>query len=651
MGYPPSTAGQNPPDVFSAAQQAQKTAEQFFHGLDLHQKGQLAEARASYEQVLAREPKHFDALHLLGVIACQSGNPQLAVDLFGKAIEINRRSAAAYSNYGNALQELKRWDEALTSYDRAIELNPHDPDLFYNRGNALQELKRLDEAVTSYAKATAISPNFAAAFNNCGNALREMKRWDQALVSYNKAIAISPDYADALYNRGNVLKDLGCLDEALASYDKAIANHVGFSKALTNRGNALQALKRWDEALASYEKAIAINAADVEASTNRGNALQALGRLEEALACYDHAIAINPEYADAFSNRGSALQELKRVDEALASYGKAIAIQPDYAEANWNRSLCHLLNGDFEAGWPNYEWRWSPEICTEQARQYSQPLWLGASSLLGKTILLYAEQGFGDALQFSRYVRQVASLGATVVLEAPSPLIPLFVDLEGVSVLVVKGSELPAFDCHCPLMSLPLAFKTRLSDVEGSPYLRVPGDRLAAWSSRIGARSAIRVGLVWNGSTAHKNDAKRSIRWNEFKHLLIDGPDYFCLQKDLHEDDQRELNSSTRVRTFTSDLIDFSDTAALISLMDVVITVDTSVAHLAGALGKNVWVLLPHVPDWRWLLERSDSPWYDSATLFRQPRRGDWASVVDNVVCSLQERLAVEAMKSATNGS
>lgn len=642
MGHPPPIPGRTPLVNHHASQQAQETVNLFLRGFDLHQKGQLAQAKAFYVQVLARQPKHFNALHLLGVIASQSKNPTLAVELIGKAIEINANQAAAYSNRGNALQELRRWDEALASYDRAIAINPVDADAFYNRGNALQRLERWDEALVSYDKAIAINPCYADAFNNRGNALQTLERLDEALVSFDTAIAINPNYADAFYNRGNALKERKRLNEALVSFDQAIAINPEYAEAFTNRGNALQELKRWDEALASYDRAIAISPDYAEAFTNRGNALQELRRWDQALVSYDHAIAINPDYADAFGNRGNALQELKRLDEALVSYGKAIAINPDYVEAHWNEGICRLLSGDFEVGWQKYEGRWRRENRNEQPRHFSQPLWLGTGDLIGKTILLYGEQGLGDILQFSRYVRKVAALGATVVLEAPVPLLHLFADLEGVSTLVAKGSKLPAFDFHCPLMSLPLAFKTRLADVEGSPYLRVPKDRLATWSSRLAAMGPFRVGLVWSGSAIHKNDSKRSIPLGEFKRLLVDGPDYFCLQKELREGDQLELASLPMVRTFASDLTDFSDTAALVALMDVVIAVDTSVAHLAGALGKKVWILLPHVPDWRWLLDRSNSPWYDSATLFRQPKRDDWTSVIDDVRNSLHKRLTAE---------
>ena len=309
----------------------------FQQGLSSHQLGQLAQAKAAYEQVLLRQPKHFDALHLLGVIAAQTKNPALAADLIGKAIEINRSSASAYSNHGNALQELKRLNEALTSYDKAIALEPDYADAFYNRGTALKELKRLDDALLSYDKAIAIKPDYADAFYNRGTALQELKRLDDALTSYDKAIAFKPDHPDAFYNRGTALQELKRLDHALLSYDRAIALKPDYAEAFYNRGIVLKELKRLDDALTSFDKAISLKPDYANAFNNRGTALQELKRLDDALTSYDKAIALKPDYADAVYNRGSALQELKRLDEALTSYDKAIALKPDYANAFNNR--------------------------------------------------------------------------------------------------------------------------------------------------------------------------------------------------------------------------------------------------------------------------------------------------------------------------
>ena len=333
------------PQIPSRAQQPKKQLVQrdqeivkiFQQGLSSHQLGQLAQAKAAYEQVLSKQPKHFDALHLLGVIAAQTKNPALAADLIGKAIEINPNSASAYSNHGNALQELKRLDDSLTSYDKAIALEPNYADAFYNRGTALKELKRLDDALASYDKAIAIKPDYADAFYNRGTALQELNRQDDALASYDKAIALKPDHPDAFYNRGNALKELKRLDDALASYDKAIALKPDYADAFNNRGIALKELKRLDDALASYDKAIALKPDYAIAVYNRGTALQELKRLDDALASYDKAIALKPDYADAFNNRGNTLQDLRRLDDALVSYDKAIAFKPDYAHAFNNR--------------------------------------------------------------------------------------------------------------------------------------------------------------------------------------------------------------------------------------------------------------------------------------------------------------------------
>lgn len=574
-------------------------------GMEMHKQGQFALAEPMYLSVLELAPLDFDATQLLGALAVQRRQYAKGIAYLERALAIKPDHAETHYNHGVALQELKRAEEALASFDRALVIQPNYAEAHYKRGVALQELKRVEEA----------------------------------LASHDRVLAIKPDHAEAHYRRGIALWELKQVEEALASYDRALAIKPGHAEAHNNRGVVLQALKRVEEALDSYDRSLAINPAHADAQNNRGVALRELKRVEEALASYDRTLTIRPDHVEAHYNRGIALWKLKRVEEALASFARALAIKPDYAEAHWNESLCRLLSGDFAAGWQKYEWRWQRMDSTEQARCYPQPLWLGADDLTGKTILLYGEQGFGDTLQFSRYVPYVAARGATVVLEVPPALVSLLSHLEGKLTLAAKGSKLPPFDLHCPLMSLPLAFAIRLPDVTGVPYLRVPESRLAAWSSRLPAAGAARVGLVWSGSTNHKNDADRSIGLGEFKHLLVDGHDYFCLQKEIRESDHAELESIPMVQTFASDLTDFADTAALVDLMDVVVTVDTSVAHLAGALGKEVWILLPYVPDWRWLLDRSDSPWYDSATLFRQSTPGDWSSVICNVRHRLQEML------------
>jgi predicted O-linked N-acetylglucosamine transferase (SPINDLY family) len=309
----------------------------FKQGMALHQQGKLAEAERIYGEVLRQQPDHFDALHLLGVIAGQTRRTERAIELLRKAIGLNASVSAAHSNLGNALQELQRLDEALASYDNALALKPDYAEAFNNRGNVLRELKRLNEALASYDKALVLKPDYAEAFNNRGLALQELKRLDEALASYDEALAVKPDYVEALNNRGNALKELKRFDEALASYDQALALKPDYAEALNNCGLALKELKRFDEALASYDKALALKPDYAEAFINRGNALKELKRFDEALASYDKALAVKPDYVEALNNRGNALKELKRFDEALASYDKALALKPDYAEALNNR--------------------------------------------------------------------------------------------------------------------------------------------------------------------------------------------------------------------------------------------------------------------------------------------------------------------------
>lgn len=349
------------------------------------------------------------------------------------------------------------------------------------------------------------------------------------------------------------------------------------------------------------------------------------GRLDAAIASFNRAISLKPDYAEAYSNRGIALQECKQMEAAIACFDYAIALKPDYADAYWNKSLVLLLGGNFLDGWELYEWRWLRRAFRLSKPQFSKPLWLGNGSLEGKTILLHAEQGFGDTLQFCRYAKLVAALGARVLLSVPRPLMPLLKRLEGVDALLEEGGSPPAHDYHCPLMSLPLAFKSTLETIPApSAYLYSDPDKVSRWADRLGGKTRPRVGLVWSGRPDHNNDHNRSLSLAELTAYLDDRFEYVSLQKEVRAADQRSLERAENLRHFGEELSDFADTAALCELMDVVVSVDTSVAHLSAGLGRATWVMLPHVPDWRWLLDRGDSPWYPSARLFRQAKGGDW---------------------------
>ncbi len=509
--------------------------------------GRLAEAARFYQDVLARDPVHFDALHMLGVMALQNADPARAAALLDRATRITGATADAQYNFGTALRRLRRPGEALTRFDTAIMLRP--------------------------------------------------------------------DHMEAHFARGNTLWDLQRLPEALACYDKVITLRPDFGMAHINRGNTLWNLKRHDEALASF----------------------------------DRAIMLKPDDAKAFNNRGNVLLDMGRAEAALASYAKAASLNPDYAGAHFNQSLCHLVMGEFTRGWELYEWRWKERLA-HRARGFPGRPWLGDFPIEGKTILVHAEQGLGDSLQFCRYVPMLARLGAAAaVLEVPPPLTRLLRGLDGVSAVVAAGDPLPRFDAWTPMMSLPLAFRTTLETIPAEiPYLFADPERTAAFRDRLAGLPGHKIGLVWSGAPrpedplAYALDRQRSIALDQFAPLTaIDGLCLVSLQKGDAATQARTLPPGMVLHDWTGELEDFAATAALISALDLVVSVDTSVVHLAGALGKPVWVLNRSDQCWRWLRDRTDSPWYPSARLFQQTSPGDWDGVMRDVAAAL--RLLIEA--------
>lgn len=605
--------------------------------LDHHRRGETTQARLHYEAVLSLEPRHFDALHLLGVLAIQSGRPGEALGLIERALRLQPAHAAAHCNRGLALDALAQCEAAVSSYDHALALQADFAEAHYNRGNALHKLGRYAEAVSSHDRALLLRPNLAEAHFNRGNALLDLQRPSAALAAYERAIALKPDYAEAWGNRGLALKGLERWEEALESHARAIALRPRDAVAHSNRGNAYRELRRWDEALRDYERAIEIEPELAAAHFNRGLVLHQLGRLEEALAGYERAVALKPDYHEAHCNRGNVYMARNEPAAAIDSYDRAITLKRDYAEGYFNRAIARLLNGDFAGGWEDYEWRWrnlSGSVANER-REFAQPLWLGNAPIAGKTILLHGEQGLGDSLQFCRYAESVAGLQARVLLEVPPALATLMRNLSGVAELIPKGKSLPPFDYHCPLMSLPLAFRTTAATIphpEG--YLRADPVLAARWRERWPRGATPRIGLAWSGNAKQKNDHKRSIALAELAPHLPPKYDYVCLQVDVREADRAALAGHPGIRDFGAEL-DFPNTAGLIDGLDLVLAVDSSIAHLSAALGKPTWILLPFNPDWRWLLERRDSPWYGSVQLYRQPAAGDWKTVLQQVARDL----------------
>ena len=555
-----------------------------------------------------------------------------AVDSYNKAIAIIPDYPEAFYNRGNALQSLKKYEAAVDSYDKAIALKPDYAEAYSNRGNALLRLSKCAAAVDDYDRAIAIKPEFTEAYSNRSNALQILKQHEAAVGSCDKAIALKPDYAEAYSNRGNALQRLKQYEAAVDSYDKAITLKPDYAEAYSYRGNALQRLKQFEAAVDSYDKAIAINSDSAEVYSNRGNALLELNLHEAALASCNRAVAISPFCVEALYNCGNALHALKQYEDAIASYETAIVIDPDCAEAHWNQSLCYLQTGNFLLGWEKYEWRLRKKGAVLHGQSFSHPLWLGQESLQGKSILLHCEQGLGDTLQFCRYAKLVSNLGASVILEVQKPLQQLLGCLEGVSVVLPEGNELPPFDYHCYMLSLPLAFKTTIATIPPPAAIKSEVSQLAKWQARLGGRATKPyIGLVWSGNAAHQNDHNRSIPLEYLVKYLPGEFQYVSLQKEVRDTDRAILQAHPEILHFDGQLEDFTDTAALCTLMDLVLSVDSSVAHLAGSLSKPLWLLLPFNADWRWFLERSDCPWYPTAKLYRQETIAGWGDLLKRV--------------------
>ncbi len=588
-------------------------------------------------------PNDTDALFRKAVERHKHGRLAEALSLYETIIRLDPNIAPAHYNHGTVLHAVNRTADALRSYDRAIALQPNYAEAHYNRGIALRNLKRLEDAVRSYDRVIALKPDFAEAHNNRGNTLRELKRTAEAIQSLDRAIRIRPDYAEAYYNKANVLHDLGHLNEALQSFDRAIELKPDYAGAFSNRGNTLQDLKRPQEALQSFDKAIAIKPSFADAHYNKGNALLELGRPDEALQCFDKAIQLDPQHAKAHCNKGHRLAELKRVDEAIRCYDAAIGIQPSMAEAHWNKSHCVLLKGDFAEGFQLYEWRKKRARPTGLWR-CPQPEWTGKESLQGKTLLIHAEQGLGDTIQFCRYVLLAREKGAKVVFAVQDPLKRLL-DRLGPDIEIVPLTGAPdAFDYHIALMSTPLAFGTTWSTCPAKvPYLYAEPQNVTKWRKRIGSQG-FKIGICWQGNKQAEVEVGRSIPLRQFEAIArLPNVRLISLQKNDGVEQLADLPPGMKMETLGDDFDAgpdaFVDTAAAMECLDLVITSDTAVAHLAGALARPAWVALKYVPDWRWLLDRSDSAWYPTLRLFRQPKPDDWPGAFAAIETELPERI------------
>lgn len=636
-------------------------------------------ARSKLEQALQVTDDEFDVWHLLGVAALRDKAFRQACPFFERALQIDPDVAMTHVSLGVALMELQEHASAALAFGRAVQLDPAEPGAFLGHGVAQLALKQWEGAATSLGRALEQQPDNAQAHFNHGTALLELKRFEDALASYEKALSIQPDHVGTLLNRAHALIALRRYEEAIRSCQRANALQPDLARSFTLLGDACLAMNGHAEALSSYEHALALQPGQFAPLVNSGIALLKLGRVNEAIQALEQALALEPAHATAMSNLAGALREAERWDEAWAhcqnalridpehagahmnrgnvlldrgdlgaardAFAKVVALQPDDADSQWSLGWCDLLMGDWDRGLPQLEWRWKRPGFTSAPRSFSKPLWLGREDLRGRTILLHAEQGLGDTVQFCRYVPQLSAMGARVLLEVQAPLHKLSGSLSGVAQVIVKGAGLlPPFDFHCPLMSLPLAMGASVNMKPAGAYLHADAALSRAWADRLGSRKGPRVGLVWSGNASHRNDRLRSISAVALLHAMPPGIELYSLQKDVRGSDRAAMQEHG-VIDLAADLHSFAETAALIDHMDLVLSVDTSVAHVAAAMGKPTWIMLTKMPDWRWLMGRDDTPWYESVRLFRQNRWGQW----DDVLAKLNQSLHME-MAQAPKG-
>lgn len=575
-------------------------------GLAYRQQDKQDEAIASLHRAVRLKPNYADAYNSLGNILKDKRQPEDAIGYYRKAIESDPERFEAYTNLADTLREQGRLEEAIAPYTETLRLKPDQFDVLGRLGITLQKLGRADEAISCLCVAIERIPNAPENLFHLAFALQEKEHIKEAISCYRAALELKPDLAAAYLNQSELLRQQGLLDEALDSARKGVA--LSPDKA-------------------EYHNAVAI-------------ALHAAGDVEQAVASYCKALELQPQLYQALGNLGSALRYLGNLDEAIARHRDALAIRPDDAEAHWNYAMALLARGDLAEGWPEFEWRWKTAQLKRDQRQVPRPQWKGEPAD-GKLLLVHAEQGFGDTLQFCRYTKLAAARNLRVIMVVPKPLVRLFGSLEGLTGVYTAGDDLPPFDLHCPMMSLPLAFNTTLETIPAyAAYLHADAAQTAMWRERLAAMvpTGLRVGVVWAGNPRpHSPDAaavdkRRSIRVERMAPIFnVPGVHFFSLQKT-----GAAAPPAFNLIDVMDQMDDFADTAALIMNLDLVISVDTAVAHLAAALGKPVWILDRFDPCWRWLTGRQDSPWYPSVRLYRQPRPGDWDAVVGAVLVDLQ---------------
>jgi tetratricopeptide (TPR) repeat protein len=537
-------------------------------------------------------------------------------------------------NEAVALQRQGKLREAEKLYGRVLKVAPDNFDALNLLGAVKLQQGQIGEAQRLLGAAVKVNPRAAGTWCNLGQALHALKRAPEALDCLDKARALAPDDLVILNSHANVLLTLARPEEALGEFQQILARAPNHVEARLNSGLARAMLGLPQLALADFDAALQSAPGHPGVHYNRGVALIKLGRYAEAVEANGRALDIAPDYANAWLNRGKALMQLNCFDEAATNFAEALEIHKDFADAHFNNALALLTRGDYARGFAEYEWRWRRTGMPVQ-KSRGKPLWLGEYPLARKTVLLHAEQGLGDTIQFARYVPLIAASGAKVVLEVQAELQSLMRRLDGAGAVIARGESSPPFDVHCPLGSLPLALHTELATVPAHiPYLSADDPHLAKWSARLEVLPRPRIALAWSGNPSHDNDRNRSIPFARLAPLLDTPASFISIQKDVRSEDAAALADS-QLTSIGAELEDFGDTAAVLALCDLVVAVDTAPAHLAGAIGRPLWVLVPFAPDWRWTREGETTPWYPTARLFRQTALGDWDGVITRVAEAL----------------
>jgi tetratricopeptide (TPR) repeat protein len=607
-------------------------------GTILQAEGHLLEAASCYRRALALNPQLAEVHLNLGLLAQLEGKLDEAITEFERAATLKPTLAEAWSNLGNVLGMKGCIAEAEEHFRKAVQLKPAFPEAWYNLGNVLQEQEHLEEAAEAYVRAVTLKPGLAQAWSNLGNLRLKQKRLEEAEACQRRALELDPDSADIHYNLGNALAEQKKDEAAAAEFEEALRLNPQLAKARNNLGSIYRTLERPQEAV---EQFALIPKGDPEwagAYNNMGLALLSLGRHDDAEAAVRETLALEPDKAEAWCNLGVVFHAQNRLTEAQECYHKAQSLKPDLSRVRMNIGLIELVRGNFAEGWKNYEWRWENAPLVD--RGFAQPQWRG-EPLNGARILVHSEQGYGDTLQFCRYLPMVAAAGGTVIFETQERVVRLSKELEGVSEVLRTGEKLPEFDYHCPLLSLPTAFGTELENIpNATPYLRAPEEARRKMAAVNWNPDKLRVGLLWAGNPSFLNDRFRfrSVPLKEFAPLFgVEGVRFYSLQVGP---ETRQLAVAPGEIVDLAPLTgDMADTAAAIEQMDLVISVDTSVSHLAGGLNKPTWVLIPNCPDWRWLLDREDTPWYPTMRLFRQPEPGNWTAVIERLRGELEHLL------------